>query len=72
MTNHKPQPSDARYRVVVKANDASRRRGFSWEIVLDDTDGIAVCPCLAFKSLKTLQRAYDNGCAALAQFGNGR
>jgi|KBSMisStandDraft_5_1062788.scaffolds.fasta_scaffold738261_2 hypothetical protein len=71
MTNHKPQPSDARYRVVVKANDASRRRGFSWEIVLDDTDGIAVVRA-SRESFKTLQRAYDNGCAALAQFGNGR
>jgi len=39
--------------------------------VLDDTDGIAVVRA-SRESFKTLQRAYDNGCAALAQFGNGR
>jgi hypothetical protein len=66
MTDHRPLPLTSRYRIIVKANDASRRRGFLWEIVSDDTGGVIQA---SRQSFKTLQRAYDDGCAALAQFG---
>ena len=38
MTEHRPSPFTSRYRIVVKANDASRRRGFFSEIVSDETE----------------------------------
>ena len=68
MTDRRPPRFASPYRVVVKANDASHRRGYFWEIVSDDTDGIVVIRA-SHESFQTLQRAYDDGCAALAQFG---